>query len=83
MQGVGTTITHGDVVEHNEGTVIALNQDGNLVLMTASGVHKQFHCIQRCLIEKDHIVRHIREHAHTDVYYIEMPDKTLDATDVD
>lgn len=83
MQGVGTTITHGRVVEHSAGVVVQMGEDEDLVLLTSSGAREQFRCVQRCLIERDHIVRHIREHAHTDVYYIEMPDKTLEATDVD
>jgi hypothetical protein len=83
MLGIGTTITHGRTVEHSAGVVVQMGQDEDLVLLTASGEHEQFRCVQRCLIERDHIVRHIRESAHTDVYYIEMPDKTLIATDVD
>jgi hypothetical protein len=83
MLGVGTAITHGRTVEHSAGVIVQMSQDENLVLLTASGEREQFRCIQRCLIERGHIVRHIRERAHTDVYYIEMPDKTLVATDVD
>ncbi len=81
--GVGTTITHGRLVEHSAGVIVQMGGDENLVLLTSSGTREQFRCVQRCLIERDHIVRHIRERAHTDVYYMEMPDKTLDATDVD
>ncbi|MBA2676962.1 MAG: hypothetical protein H0U76_00975 [Ktedonobacteraceae bacterium] len=83
MLGIGTTITHGRTVEHSAGVVVQMGEDEDLVLLTASGEREQFRCVQRCLIERGHIVRHIREHAHTDVYYIEMPDKKLVATDVD
>ena len=83
MLGIGTTITHGRTIEHSAGVIIQMSQDEELVLLTASGEREQFRCVQRCLIERGHIVRHIRERAHTDVYYIEMPDKTLMATDVD
>ena len=83
MLGIGTTITHGRTVEHSAGVIVQMSQDEELVLLTASGEREQFRCVQRCLIDRGHIVRHIREHAHTDVYYIEMPDRTLMATDVD
>jgi hypothetical protein len=82
-QSVDTTVTHGHNVKHNDGVIVTLGQNQDLVLMTSNGVHIQFRCVERCLVERDHIVRHIREHAHTDVYYVEMPDKKLAATDVD
>ena len=81
--GIGTSITHGSLVEHSAGVIVQMGEDENLILLTASGARERFHCVQRCLTERGHIVRHIRERAHTDVYYMEMPDKTLEATDVD
>ncbi len=82
-QTIGTTITHGRNVQHNDGVIVTLDQQQNLVLMASNGVRVQLRCVERCLGERDHIVRHIREHAHTDVYYVQMPDGVLAATDVD
>ena len=84
LQTIGTTITHGRNVLHNDGTIVTLDEKKqDIVLMTTAGVRMQFRCAERCLVERDHIVRHIRERAHTDVYYMETPDAMLVATDVD
>jgi len=83
VQTIGTTVTHGRNVLHDDGVVVTLDQNQDLVLLKADGARVQFRCAGRCLVERDHIVRHIREHAHTDVYYVETPDNMLVATDVD
>lgn len=67
-QSIGTQITHGNMVAHTHGTILS-NVDNRLEFKTDSGEILQFTCSERCLTEQEHIQRHIREHAPTDVYY--------------
>lgn len=82
-QNIGTQITHGDMVEHKHGIILSQSAN-NLVLdfKTDSGEIMRFTCTQRCLTELDHIQRHIKERAPTDVYY-QPENHTLVAVDVD
>jgi hypothetical protein len=80
---VGPTLAHGSNVEHTDGIVIKVNPDRTILFKTVSGQELQFVCSERCLREIAHIQRHVREKAHTDVYYIEQPNHVLDAIDID
>jgi hypothetical protein len=80
-QSIGTQITHGDMVEHVHGIILPPD-DNRLKFQTDSGKIMYFICSERCLAERAHIVRHIQEHAPTDVYY-QLGDNTPNAVDVD
>ena len=82
-QNIGTQITHGDMVQHKHGVILAQSLDKTLLeFKTDSGEIMYFTCSERCLTEQGHIRRHIEEHAPTDVYY-KPGDNTPNAVDVD
>ncbi len=80
---IGPQLAHGSNVQHTDGTIIAISPNMNFVLKTADGQTMQFICSQRCHLEEAHMARHLREKAHTDIYYIQRPGNVLDAIDVD
>ncbi len=80
---VGPTMAHGNNVKHDAGTIIALGPGTDFVLETAQGQDLHFHCSNRCLNMAGHLQRHLREHAHTDVYYVQQGQQNLVAVDVD
>ncbi|WP_376796527.1 hypothetical protein [Thermogemmatispora sp.] len=64
------TVTQGPGVEHADGKIVAIQQaDMSFVLQTASGQRLRFLCVERCRLALQHMERHLREKAHTDVYY--------------
>lgn len=79
----GPALSHGANVDHTAGQIIAIGPARNFVLLTATGKRLTFECGSNCRASLGHMQRHMRERAHTDVYYIEGPDKTLMALDVD
>lgn len=80
---VGPALSHGANVEHAAGQIIALGPGKDFTLLTATGQHLVFQCGMECRASLAHMQRHMGEHAHTDVYYIEGPDTSLTALDVD
>ncbi len=82
-QNLGTSINHNAAVQHDDGVILKMDQNLNLVLKDSKGQLVQFRCADHCLLSRAHIQRHINERAHTDVYYVRMPDATLVAVDVD
>lgn len=81
---LGPTLGHGENVNHAAGTVAKIVGPGkNFVLKTADGQLLSFQCGSECRASLAHLERHYREHAHTDVYYIEGANQTLMALDVD
>lgn len=81
-QSIGTQITHGSMVEHKHGIILATSVANRLEFKTDSGEIMHFTCTDRCLTELGHIQRHIHEHAPTDVYY-QPENDTFAAVDVD
>jgi hypothetical protein len=79
----GPTLAHGDNVDHVAGTIVAIGPGKDFVLQTASGQRLSFLCDEQCLASLGHMQRHLREHAHTDVYYLPGPDHSLMALNVD
>lgn len=83
MQSIGTRLTHGNMVEHKHGIILSKSDmDNSLVFKTDSGQVMHFMCSQRCLTQREHMQRHIQEHAPTDVYY-KQENNTFAAVDVD
>jgi hypothetical protein len=80
---VGPMFAHGDNVAHADGKIVSIGPGRNFVLNTASGQHLVFQCTDRCRASLEHMQRHLHEYAHTDVYYIQGPNNSLMALDVD
>lgn len=79
----GPVLSHGGHVEHAAGEIVALGPGKDFILLTATGQRLSFQCGSECRASLGHMQRHMGEHAHTDVYYIEGPDTSLTALDVD
>ena len=80
---IGPMFAHGDNVAHADGKIVSIGPGRNFVLDTASGQHLAFQCMDQCRASLGHMQRHLREHAHTDVYYIQGSNKSLMALNVD
>lgn len=80
---IGPAVTHGLNVEHDDGMIVAIHPNMNFVLRTSGGKSIDFHCGSRCRNDIEHMLRHLHEHAHTDVYYFEEAGNILLAEDVD
>ncbi|MHB8599055.1 MAG: hypothetical protein ACYDER_19860 [Ktedonobacteraceae bacterium] len=78
--------SYGSNVEHMKGEIVQMeeNRSGmDFVLETANRQLIHFQCASLCHASPLHIERHLREHAETDVYYVEQPGNSLLAVDVD
>lgn len=80
---LGPTLAHGDNAAHVAGTILQVNADDSFIFKTGGGQDLHFICTERCLREVAHMQRHVREKAHTDVYYIRKPHSVMAAIDVD
>ncbi len=80
---VSPMFIYGNDVEHADGKIMTIGPGKNFVLEMASGQHLVFQCGDQCRASLGHMQRHLHEHAHTDVYYIEGPGKSLMALNVD
>jgi hypothetical protein len=74
---------HGENVAHADGKIISIGPGKDFVLETASGQQFVFQCTTQCRASLGHMQRHLREHAHTDVYFVQGPDSSLMALNVD
>lgn len=79
----GPILGHGAHVEHAAGQIVEIGPGKDFTLLTATGQRLFFRCELECRASLGHMQRHMGEHAHTDVYYIEGPGKSLTALDVD
>lgn len=80
---LGPMFTHGDDVAHAQGKIVAIGPGMNFMLQTATGQRLDFQCSNQCRASLGHMQRHLREHALTDVYYIQGPDRNLMVLNVD
>ena len=80
---IGPMFSHGDNVVHADGKIVSIGPDKDFVLETASGHRFDFQCTDQCRASLGHMQRHLREHAHTDVYFIQGPNNSLMVLDVD
>lgn len=81
---IGPALRHGTSVSHAAGKIASIGPGKDFVLVTATGKRLFFRCGGvECRASLGHMQRHLREHANTDVYYIQGPDKMLMALDVD
>ena len=79
----GPLLAHGNNTEHAAGQIVAIGPGEDFVLETASGKSMAFRCAAQCRASLGHLQRHLQEHAHTDVYYVQGPGKALMVLDVD
>ena len=73
-------------VEHVEGIIVqmGISKSGmDFVLETANGQQMHFQCDNPCHASPWHVERHLREHAETDIFYVEKQGDILLAMDVD
>ncbi len=73
-------------VEHVKGEIVQMrmsNSGMDFVLETANKQLMHFQCSSLCHASPLHVERHLREHAETDIYYVEQPGNSLLAVDVD
>lgn len=78
--------SYGRNVEHVKGEIVQMEENRSgmeFVLETANRQLIHFQCSSLCHASPLHVERHLREHAETDVYYVEQPDNSLLAVDVD
>ncbi len=80
---IGPMFAHGDNVAHADGKIVSIGPGRNFVLATANGQRLAFQCMDQCRASLGHMQRHLREYAHTDVYYIQGPNRSLMALNVD
>ncbi len=79
----GPVLAHGNNTEHAAGQIVEVGPGEDFILKTASGKSISFECATQCRASLGHLQRHLREHAHTDVYYIQGPGNALMVLDVD
>jgi hypothetical protein len=79
----GPVLAHGNNTEHAAGQIVAIGPGEEFTLQTSTGKSMSFQCAAQCRASLWHLQRHLREHAHTDVYYIQGPGNALMALDVD
>ena len=80
---VGPMFAHAENVAHADGKIISIGPGKDFVLVTASGHQFVFQCANQCRASLGHMQRHFREHANTDVYFVQGPDNSLMALNVD
>ena len=79
----GTYLNSDTNTGHDAGKIVRIDGDINFWLRTASGKTVEFECSERCKVALPHMLRHEREHASTDVYFVRLMNNTLMALDVD
>lgn len=83
MEPAVTSVRYAD---HVNGLVKHVDQNAQgltFELQTSTGHVMSFTCEKECRATLGHLQRHIREKAKTDVYYIDGPNNSLIALDVD
>jgi hypothetical protein len=80
---LGSVGIQGTAVIHADGDVISVGPGRNFVLETATGKQMAFVCSADCQASQRHLQRHLKEKAHTDVYYIQGPHHELLVVDAD
>lgn len=80
---IGPELLYGGNVAHAAGKIIFIGPGKDFVLETARRQQLHFQCGVQCRASLAHMQRHLREHANTDVYYIEGQNNSLLALNVD
>lgn len=78
------TYLNGDThTGHDVGKIVRIDGNINFWLRTSGGQLVEFACSERCKAALPHMLRHEREHASTDVYFVRLMNNTVMALDVD
>ena len=80
---VGTYLNSDANTGHDAGKIVHIDGNINFWLLTTSGKTIEFECSERCKAALPHMLRHKREGASTDVYFVRLMNDTLMALDVD
>ena len=80
---LGSMSLHSAIVMHAAGEVISVGPARDFILETARGEKLAFVCQTSCQASLKHLQRHLKENAHTDVYYVEGPHDNLLVIDAD
>jgi hypothetical protein len=80
---IGPMLSHGYNTVHADGKIVSIGPGRDFVLETAGGQRFVFQCTVECRASLGHMQRHLIEHAHTDVYFVQGPHNTLMALNVD
>lgn len=80
---LGPMSTHGTNVMSVHGEVINVGPGKNFTFEVTDGRKLFFICSTNCRASERHLIRHLKEDAATDVYYISGPNKELIAIDAD
>jgi hypothetical protein len=80
---LGPMSAHGTNVMHVGGSVLQVGPGRDFVFKTDNDKQMAFLCDTGCRASLRHLVRHVKEKAHTDVYYIQGPNHELLVMDVD
>jgi hypothetical protein len=79
----GPMLTHGTNVMHVDGIVTYVQPNRDFIFETADGDKLPFVCTANSRASLRHLTRHLKEKAHTDVYYVQGPNHELLVVDVD
>jgi len=70
---LGPMSAHGTNVMHVNGFVTNVGPGKDFTFVTDEGTKMSFKCNETCRASQRHLVRHVKEKAATDVYYIAGP----------
>ena len=79
----GTYLNSDVNTGHDAGKIVNIDSKLDFWLRTTKGQTVEFKCSERCKAALPHMVRHEREQASTDVYFVRLINNTLMALDVD
>jgi hypothetical protein len=80
---LGPMSAHGTNVLHVNGKITEIGPGKNFEFETTANQQLAFVCGDKCRASLRHLIRHVKEKAPTDVYYIKGPGRQLLAVDVD
>jgi len=80
---LGPMSAHGTDVMHVGGKVTQVGPGKDFMFETDTNEKLAFVCGANCRASLRHLVRHVKEKAHTDVYYVPGPNRELLVVDVD
>ena len=80
---LGPASAHGTNVLHVHGKVVEVGPGKNFMFETDAKKDLFFVCSTGCRASLQHLTRHVKEKAPTDVYYIQGVDRKLLVVDVD
>jgi len=80
---LGPMSAHGTNVLHVGGTVVRVGPEKNFAFKTDANEEMAFVCTTSCRASLRHLVRHVKEKAHTDVYYVQGANHEWLVIDVD